>query len=156
MRDGCHVLQATAILTPLLAALTGERPRPTVWAGCAVALASTCLITLDGSEATGHAAGAAGLLSLGEPSLASCRLSRKRNSCPWHALHQLCDYPAGDAAVLGAAFFYSGEPCRVPLLVLVPLGNETIIWNAGAKIHCTSKTSLAVASRTVVLHRILL
>lgn len=60
-----HALQATAILTPLLAALSGEWPSRNVWLGCVLALGSTLLITLDSADPN-HTAGSASLISVGE------------------------------------------------------------------------------------------
>ncbi len=44
------LLQSTAILTPLLASLFGERPGVNVWVGCLVALVGTLLIAEDEVE----------------------------------------------------------------------------------------------------------
>ncbi|KAK9824226.1 hypothetical protein WJX72_008663 [[Myrmecia] bisecta] len=41
------LIQATALLTPLLATLGGERPTRNVWIGCCIALMGTLLITAD-------------------------------------------------------------------------------------------------------------
>ncbi len=56
------LIQATALLTPLLATLAGERLGAQVWAGCALALGGTLLIASDtaGGGAASGASAAAG------------------------------------------------------------------------------------------------
>ncbi|KAI3428811.1 hypothetical protein D9Q98_007628 [Chlorella vulgaris] len=43
------LIQATALLTPVLASFTGEKPSRNVWVGCAVALAGCLFIAADAS-----------------------------------------------------------------------------------------------------------
>jgi drug/metabolite transporter (DMT)-like permease len=64
------LIQATALLTPLLASLAGQKPSRNVWLGCLVALAGCLFIAAD-NTATDTDDGA--LFSLGEhPGLAVC------------------------------------------------------------------------------------
>lgn len=52
----------TAVLTPVLASLAGERVPPAVWAACAAALVGSCLVALDG-VVPGHGAEGSAALS---------------------------------------------------------------------------------------------
>jgi len=79
------IVCVTAILTPALAAATGERQSGRVWAGCGVALAGAAILAAD--SATGGAAS--------EGAAASATAA------------------AGDAFVLAAAVFYSITTVRL-------------------------------------------
>ncbi len=57
-------VQATSILTPLIATLAGESPTRNMWVGCGVALASTVLISLDSMDAS-KGVSATGIISIG-------------------------------------------------------------------------------------------
>lgn len=50
------LIQLTAVLTPLLASLAGDKLAPRVWAAALMALAGTCLIALDGVQPASSAA----------------------------------------------------------------------------------------------------
>ena len=50
-------MQATSLLTPVMATLAGEKPSRGVWLGCVCTLAGTVLITLDHSATSGSALG---------------------------------------------------------------------------------------------------
>ena len=84
------LIQATALLTPLLATLAGDRPGPRIWAGCTLALGGTLLIAADkaaGGGGGGGAEAAAGL-HLGErqrPSSCSRAVRAKRQGAVWRA-----------------------------------------------------------------------
>jgi drug/metabolite transporter (DMT)-like permease len=63
------IAQTAIVLTPLIAASQGHEMRPSVWAGCAVALAGVALLASDGNAAVSAVAGAAApafRLSLGD------------------------------------------------------------------------------------------
>ncbi|KAL3132435.1 hypothetical protein ABBQ32_008992 [Trebouxia sp. C0010 RCD-2024] len=81
---GAFLIQATSLLTPVMAALAGEKPSRGVWLGCCCTLAGTVLITLDHSAATITDQGSAAASSLG-----------------------------GDSLILAAAFFYSVVTIRL-------------------------------------------
>ena len=59
-------MQATSLLTPVMAAMAGEETSRGVWLGCCCTLAGTVLITLDHSAASEH--GLAAASSLGDVS----------------------------------------------------------------------------------------
>ena len=58
-------LQVTSILTPVLATAAGESPTKNMWIGCAIALVSTVLITLD-SQSIGQDSSALFAISTGK------------------------------------------------------------------------------------------
>lgn len=62
-------MQATSLLTPVMAALAGEKPSRGVWLGCCCTLAGTVLITLDHSASTVSNQGSAAASSLGSYSV---------------------------------------------------------------------------------------
>lgn len=45
--DTIFPMQLTALLTPALAMLAGEKPAKSVWLGCLVAMGGAVLLTLD-------------------------------------------------------------------------------------------------------------
>ena len=63
-------LQATSLLTPIMATLAGEKPSKGVWLGCCCTLAGTVLITLDHSALAADHGGPAAASSLGNLLLA--------------------------------------------------------------------------------------
>ncbi|KAL0035024.1 hypothetical protein WJX79_006922 [Trebouxia sp. C0005] len=82
---GAFLIQATSLLTPVMATLAGEKPSRGVWLGCCCTLTGTVLITLD------HSASA--VSSHGSPAAASSL--------------------GGDTLILAAAFFYSVVTIRL-------------------------------------------
>ncbi|KAL3156670.1 hypothetical protein ABBQ38_000951 [Trebouxia sp. C0009 RCD-2024] len=66
---GAFLIQATSLLTPVMAALAGEKPSRGVWLGCCCTLAGTVLITLDHSASTVSNQGSAAASSLGSYSV---------------------------------------------------------------------------------------
>lgn len=62
------LVQLTAVITPVLAYLAGDRVSPRVWMAALLALSGTCLIALDGVQdaAAGAADAAAPLVAVGD------------------------------------------------------------------------------------------
>ncbi|PSC75670.1 Drug Metabolite transporter superfamily [Micractinium conductrix] len=98
------LIQATALLTPLLASFTGEKPSRNVWIGCIIALAGCLAIAADQSATDGDDAA---LFSLGGDaailssafffSLATVRLGTYARLIP------AVNLAAGKSLVLGGA-----------------------------------------------------
>ncbi|KAL0024507.1 hypothetical protein WJX77_010938 [Trebouxia sp. C0004] len=82
---GAFLIQATSLLTPVMATLAGEKTSRGVWLGCCCTLTGTVLITLD------HSASA--VSDHGSPAAASSL--------------------GGDSFILAAAFFYSVVTIRL-------------------------------------------
>lgn len=55
----CFLMQLTALLTPALAMLAGEKPAKSVWLGCLVAMGGAVLLTLDKASLAAPPANAA-------------------------------------------------------------------------------------------------
>ena len=96
------LIQSTALLTPLLASFTGEKPRRNVWIGCIVALVGCLCIAADESATD---ADDAALFSLGERSPLFGQAARWAAFAA--AVPSIRALAGGDAAVLSAAFFFS-------------------------------------------------
>lgn len=120
------LIQATALITPLLASLAGDKPSRNVWAGCIIALAGCLLIASDESALDPDDAAAA--FSLGArlagwlgclpgaaarpPAPRCCFCWRLLVSPPPHTTP--CLPPAGgDVAILASAFFFSLATVRL-------------------------------------------
>ncbi|KAL4428009.1 hypothetical protein ABPG75_002098 [Micractinium tetrahymenae] len=116
------LIQATALLTPLLASLAGHRPSRNVWAGCVVALAGCLAIAADASATDPDDVGA---FSLGGDvailaaafffSLATVRLGTYARAIPAVELAAAKSTVLGGAAlgtflVVAAAMTAAGEP----------------------------------------------
>ena len=93
------LVQASSVFTPALVALSGRPPPPAAWAGSALALVGTVLVTLDETGAAGDAAAVAAAAAAGgaQPLLS------------W-----------GDASVLLGALCYSAATVRIPAYRSVP------------------------------------
>lgn len=115
------LIQATALLTPLLATLGGERLGGRVWAGCGLALGGTLLIVADRVEGGKAAADAAGL-ALG-----------------------------GDVAILLAALFYSLATVRLSgyarTLPSVQIATGKTLVLAGAALSSLAVAASSLAAR---------
>ena len=108
-------MQATSLLTPIIATLAGEKPSRGVWLGCCFTLAGTVLITLDHSasaaadDGSSLAASSLGKLcacaayagpSMGASGIPNFNLVCRLAECVLHGI-------GGDSLILAAAFFYS-------------------------------------------------
>ena len=113
----------TALLTPTLATLAGDKPGKSVWLGCTVALAGTLMLSLDKAgpvlapaNATRLAIGVHALLA---PPCAQRHLA-PGGPCPGQGT-AFCRSGApragGDACIFLAAFFYSLATVRLSRLV---------------------------------------
>ena len=136
------LIQATALLTPLLASFTGEKPSRNVWMGCLVALAGCLFIAADSVATDSPGGDGWAPFSFGEQGCIGGELrcfrsrldglagSSQRHRCALLILAVLrllptlfatflpclacvTHHPGGDAAILSAAFFYSLATVRL-------------------------------------------
>lgn len=123
--EAAFVVCATGILTPVYAAVAGEKQGHRVWTGCGVALLGALALSLDKSGVlSGGAAAAAG-----SPSPSSSSL-------------------AGDGFVLCAAAFYSAATFR--LSVLAPVHASGASGSASSPQALAAAKSAAFAAGAVL------
>jgi drug/metabolite transporter (DMT)-like permease len=123
--EAAFVVCATGILTPVYAAVAGEKQGQRVWTGCGVALLGALALSLDKSGVlSGGAAAAAG-----SPSPSSSSL-------------------AGDGFVLCAAAFYSAATFR--LSVLAPVHASGASGSASSPQALAAAKSAAFAAGAVL------
>lgn len=132
--EAAFVVCATGLLTPLFAAVAGEKQGKRVWGGCGVALLGALALSLDKSGVFGDE------VVVSAAAAATAATSSSSSSIP------LSTSLAGDGFVLCAAAFYSAATFRLSVLAPVHASGESGTRNSPQALAAAKSAAFAVGA----------